>query len=507
MMEKPDIFYITTPIYYVNDKPHIGHVYTTLAADVLARWHRLRGGDVFFLTGTDEHGAKVAASAAANRKTPQQFADENSERFRDAFKKLGIVGTDFIRTTELRHVKAVRAFMEKLQNATTPKGNPALYEADYRGLYCIACERFYTEKELADGRCPIHKRPVEPVKERNVFFRLSDYLDDVRNAVESDAVRVLPEERKREALGLIEQGIEDFSVSREKVKWGIPFPGKEGQTIYVWVEALQNYLSALGYPDAKPFQKFWPASVQLIGKDILKFHAIYWPALLMAAGLPLPKTLFVHGFFTINGDKMSKSQGNVIDPVALTKEYGIDGVRYLLLTQFPFGQDGDVQQGRFRDKYNTDLANGIGNFASRVLAMVHKYSGGEVPVAEGISPDVQTKIDETRVTVHDALDAFAFERALAAIQALITDGDTRIDRAKPWQLATSSPEQLPQILYDLLAVLVAITVLLAPFLPETTAKLRTTLGLGEAGGDDIPTLPPGRSLAPIEPLFPRLAKQ
>lgn len=457
-------FYITTPIYYVNDKPHLGHAYTTLAADVLARFHKARGEDVFFLTGTDEHGAKVAASAEAAGKTPQAFANENSEKFRLAFKTLGIESTDFIRTTEPRHEQAVQAFMAKLRE------KDVLYEKDYEGLYCTACERFYTEKELVDRHCPIHRRPVERIKERNVFFRLSRYLAEVQKAITSDALQIFPIERKQEALGLIAQGIEDFSVSREKVKWGIPFPGKEGQTMYVWVEALQNYLSALGYPDGAQFKKFWPADVQLMAKDILKFHAIYWPALLMAAGLPLPKTLFIHGFFSIDGEKMSKTTGNVIDPVALVDEFGVDAARYLLLSPFPFGQDGDLKRERFREKYNADLANGLGNLFARVTKMVSQYLGGKV---RGTTGDVDSRFQRTK----EQTEALDFYGALETTWRIIAEENVAIDRAKPWGLAKdeSKKGELAAFLGERIAVLGQLAHVLAPYMPDTAEKILAAL--------------------------------
>lgn len=487
MKEKRAKFYITTPIYYINDRPHLGHAYTTLAADVLARFHRAQGEEVFFLTGTDEHGAKVAASAEAAGKTPQAFADENSEKFRTAFSALGIEPSDFIRTTEPRHEQAVQAFMANL------KAKGVLYEKDYEGLYCTACERFYTEKELLDERCPIHKRTVERVKERNVFFRLSDYLDQVRLAIEHDELLIRPEERKQEALGLIKQGIEDFSVSREKVKWGIPFPGKDGQTIYVWVEALQNYLSALGYPNGEQFQRFWPADVQLMGRDILKFHTIFWPAMLMAAGLPLPKLLFIHGFFTINGEKMSKTTGNVIDPVALVDEFGADAARYLLLSQFPFGQDGDLERGRFREKFNADLANGLGNLFARVTKMVNQYCDGRIIRSGrndrigGAASSVVPQLDR----VGEQVATLDFYGALETVWRVITDENVAIDRARPWDMAKEDAKrkELKAFLSERVFVLQMIAKALAPFMPATAQKMHEVLFSDR--------------IAKGEPLFPR----
>lgn len=493
-------FYITTPIYYVNDQPHIGHAYTTVAADVLARWHRLDGDDVFFLTGTDEHGAKVAESAKKAGLDPKAFADQNSEKFRATFQRLNLSFDHFIRTTDSSHERQVGAFLAKL------KDNGALYEGEYRGLYCTGCETFVTEKELVGGKCPIHKTVPSVITEQNYFFRLQDYLAEVERRIREKEIRIEPESRLQETLGLFKQGLEDFSVSREKVTWGIPFPFDPKQTVYVWVEALQNYITAIGYSDDRSrFTAWWPHVMHLMAKDILKFHTVYWPALLLAAGEEPPKRIFLHGFFTVNGEKMSKSLGNVIDPNRLIDQFGDDGARYLLLSQFPFGEDGDIQEGRFVEKYNADLANGFGNLASRVLAMVHKFSGGEVPVADGVSPEVAEQTTSTRAAVDDALAHCAFERAFQSIARLIAFGDGVIDREKPWQLAKTDPERLKQVLFDLLAIVANVTVLHHPFLPKATAALATALGFGELTRE-VPPLPPGRSLATLMPLFPRLGE-
>lgn len=496
-MNDKKVFYITTPIYYVNDQPHIGHAYTTIAADALARWHRLKGEDVFFLTGTDEHGAKVAESAAKAGVDPKAFADQNSEKFRTVFQRLDLSFDHFIRTTDAAHEQQVGAFLEKL------KKQNAIYEGEYRGLYCTGCENFITEKELIDGKCPIHKTEPKHITERNYFFRLKDYLPKVEALIRSGAIRIEPAARLQETLGLFTQGLEDFSISRENVAWGIPFPFDKTQTVYVWVEALQNYITAIGYSeDRSRFERYWPHVTHLMAKDILKFHTVYWPALLLAAGEEPPKRVFLHGFFTVNGEKMSKSLGNVIDPNDLIDQFGSDGARYLLLSQFPFGEDGDIQEERFVEKYNADLANGFGNLASRVVTMIHKFSGGEVPVADGVSREVADRIKAARSATDEALERLAFERAFQAIFSLIASADGIIDKQKPWELAKSDTERLKQVLFDLLAILANVTVLLRPFLPKATATLSSALGLGE-GSDIVPSLPPGRSLALLTPLFPR----
>ncbi|MFH1565199.1 MAG: class I tRNA ligase family protein, partial [bacterium] len=302
-------FYITTPIYYVNDKPHIGHAYTTIAADVLARYHRLKGEDVFFLTGTDEHGDKVARSAEKNGKSPLEFCDENSAKFQMAWDVLNITNNDFIRTTEERHKKIVKVLFERLRDARTPLGNVVIYEGEYEGLYCVGCEKYITEKELDNGKCPDHQKEPEVIREKNWFFRLSDYGKVLREKIESDEIYVFPQERKNEVLSFIDQGLDDVAISRPSVKWGLPIPWDADQKIYVWIEALMNYLSAIDI-DSERGKKLWPADVHLMAKDIIKFHAVIWPAILLALDLDLPKSISVHGFFTIDGKKMSKSLGN-----------------------------------------------------------------------------------------------------------------------------------------------------------------------------------------------------
>lgn len=447
-------FYITTPIYYVNAKPHIGHAYTTLAADVIARAHKLKGDDTFFLTGTDEHGAKVAEAAGLAGKSPQAFSDEIAELFKSAWANLGIEYSDFIRTTEPRHEAGVTAFLGVL------KKNNALYEGEYRGLYCTGCENFITEKELVDGLCPVHKKKPQEVVEKNWFFKLSKYLAQVGELISSDKLKVGPNSAKKEALGLVRQGLEDFSVSREKVKWGIPLPWDESQTVYVWVDALLNYVTARGYPQLS--KTAWPADLQLVGKDILKFHAIYWPAMLLAAGLPPQRELFVHGYFSIDGQKMSKSLGNVIDPNDLVKEYGADGARYLILSQFPFGQDGDIKVEKFKEQFNADLANGIGNLVSRTANLIEKNFDGAFDKKEPQAPD-------------EGFDALLsgnrIDEALKSVVSGFGELDKKIDEQKLWNLVKENKNQANKILSDIANEILALARKLAPFLPVAAEKI------------------------------------
>lgn len=471
-------FYITTPIYYVNDKPHIGHAYTTVAADVLARWHRLRGDEVFFLTGTDEHGAKVAESAQRVKKTPQELCDENSKIFKNTFQNLNLSFDYFIRTTDQRHKETVAKFMQKLWD------NGDIYEGTYQGLYCTGCESFLTEKELVEGRCSVHLQEPEKISEKNYFFKLKKYLPRVKKLIEKDKIKIQPEDRKKETLGLFQQGLEDFSVSRERVKWGIPLPFDQSQITYVWVDALQNYISAIGYSDnEREFKKWWKDTgpLHLMAKDILKFHCVFWPALLIAAGEKPPKELFLHGFFTINGQKMSKSLGNVIDPNDLVKKYGPDATRYLLLSQFPFGQDGDIKSEKFDEQFNADLANGIGNVVSRVANLIEQ-SGGRLK-------EKPKESDHVFRNVSRYLKKLEFHGAISAIRSEIDDLDYRLQKERPWEKAENNENRL-KFLYEAAETILALAKATEPFMPETGLKIREKFTASK--------------ITKGEPLFPRI---
>ncbi len=494
-------FYITTPIYYVNDRPHIGHSYTTISADVLARYRRLAGDEVFFLTGTDEHGSKVAESAEKAGKTPQEFCDELSAAFQLLWDRLDISHDDFIRTTSERH----QAGVEKILNCLKAAGT--IYEDYYEGLYCTGCERFLTDKELVDGKCPDHKREPEWIKEKNYFFDLKKFLPAVEKLIDTEEIKILPASRRQEVLGLIKQGLENFSVSRENVKWGIKLPFDRSQVTYVWVDALQNYLTALGYDDGENFKKFWPADIHLMAKDIIKFHALYWPALLMAIGLPAPKTIFAHGFFTIDGQKMGKSLGNAVDPNELIDDFGADATRYLLLTQFPFGQDGDIKVGNFPIQYNADLANGIGNLFSRVTAMAEKYFGGIAPTEDKEFADEMAGIWRQ---YDEAMADFAIDQAVEKIKKLSAFCDGYIERQKPWELAKTAPEQLAKAIYNLLEALRHLGLMIYPLMPQTAEKILAGLGQADWKNKKLNDLQKwggleaGTKITKTEPLFPRL---
>jgi methionyl-tRNA synthetase len=446
-------FFLTTPIYYVNDEPHIGHAYTTLAADVIARYYREKQGteNVFFLTGTDEHGLKVAQAAQEKGLTPKDFADEVAPRFKKAWELLNIEPDYFIRTTDARHEKVVTELLQEIYD----KGY--IYPGTYKGLYCIGCEKFLTENELVNGKCPLHpnKEPVRQ-EEKNYFLKLKDLSKKVLEKIEKGEYQILPEERKKEIVARIKLGVEDISVSREGVSWGIPVPWDPAQTIYVWVDALINYYSATRFEKGK--EKFWPADIHLLGKDILWFHAVIWEALLIAAGIALPKTIFAHGFFTINGQKMSKSLGNVISPKQLVDRYGVDGARYLVLSAYPFGSDGDISLAKFDERYNSDLANGLGNLVARVAKLCEKAGLKGLKQEKGFDKSVAT-----------FLEKYNLDQALAEILGKAKLVDQAISVDKPWEI--SDLKELGKIILPHAQNILGLAYQLTPFLPETAQKI------------------------------------
>ena len=520
-LKKSKRFFFTTPIYYVNDRPHIGQAYTTIATDVLVRFKKLANKKTFFLTGTDEHGSKVYKSAQNAKLDPQKFCDIISGFFKDLWKNLKIEYDYFVRTTDKRHEKAVQDFLEKLYNSRTEKGEPVIYKGEYKGLYCVGCEKFITEKELVGGLCPDHQRKPELLSEKNYFFRLSAYLPKVKELILKDEIRILPEERKKEVLGLFKQKLEDFSISREKVKWGITLPFDRSQKAYVWVDALQNYITAIGYGDDKKQFNFWwneGEIAHLIGKDILKFHCIFWPAMLLAGGEKPPDTIFVHGFFTVNGQKMSKSLGNVIDPNYLQKKYGSDGVRYLLLTQFPFGQDGDIQEKRFIEKYNSDLANDFGNLVSRILKMVSDFYKGKIPEPKSYGSLEKSLIDHTENTKKDVfedIENFRIDSATEKILKLVRKTNKYIEESAPWNLAKKNElDKLGTVLYTGCECLRILSFLFYPFLPSKCKRIRELLGFGSDELEPVKeydkswgVLTPGTEVLKPESLFPRISKE
>ncbi|MCX7778871.1 MAG: methionine--tRNA ligase [Patescibacteria group bacterium] len=463
-------FYLTTPIYYVNDQPHLGHAYTTIAADVLARYYRMKGDQVFFLTGTDEHGAKIAESAEKNKKTPQEWCDEMSARFKLAWDVLNISYDNFIRTTDQNHEQAVKKAITRLyQKGWIKKG---LYE----GLYCVGCERYYTTKELIDGRCPDHQRVPERVSEECYLFKLSAFQKPLLRLIDEKTLVIEPEKRKNEVVGFLKtEKLEDVSISRKRVQWGIPLPWDGSQTLYVWIDAFLNYLTGLGWDGEERVPELWPADLQLMAKDILRVHSTIWPALLLALEVPLPKKIFAHGFFTVNGQKMSKSLGNVLDPIEQAKNFSSDGLRWLLLSSFPFGVDGDVSLEKFYEKYKADLANGIGNLVARVLALATKLQLTNYKLKK--EREWVKKIERVWRGYQRAMEKLAFEEVAKEILNFIALVDREINKKEPWRLLKTNLVEFQKVIYNLLESLRQLAWLIQPLMPETADKIFDQLGI------------------------------
>lgn len=510
-MAGPKRYYVTTPIYYVNDVPHIGHAYTTLACDVLARFKRLDGYDVKFLTGTDEHGQKVEKSAQEKGIDPQTFTDQVSQRFRDLLQTMNFSADDFIRTTEERHRISVQALWEKL------KQNGDIYLDNYAGWYSVRDEAFYVESELtknADGSFTAPTgAPVEWVEEASYFFKLSAWGPRLLKFYGENPDFILPKTRRNEVMSFVEGGLNDLSVSRTTFKWGIPVPGDDAHIMYVWLDALTNYITAVGYPDENhgEFTTYWPADLHMVGKDILRFHAVYWPAFLMAAGIEPPKRVFAHGWWTNEGQKISKSVGNVIDPVELVETYGLDAVRYFLLREVPFGNDGDFSRTAMVGRMNSELANDLGNLAQRVLSMVNKNCDGAVPAHGPFSDDDQEMLASAHGLIHqlrEHMDVQAFNSALETVWVLIRACNGYVDRQAPWKLKKEDPARMGTVLYVLVECIRHIALLLQPFMPHAMAKMLDLLAISAAHRSfdflgSAHVLEPGRALPAPEGVFPR----
>ena len=503
-------FYVTTPIYYVNDAPHVGHAYTTVIADALARWHRLNGDDTFFLTGTDEHGLKVAQSADEAGVTPQQQADRNAERFRQTWDSLDISYDDFIRTTEPRHHKTVQKLLSRI------KDNGDIELDTYEGPYCVSCEAYYHESELVDGNCPVHTgKPVIRLKEDNYFFRLSRYQQRLLDWIEADPEVIQPEGKRNEVVGFIRQGLDDVSITRTSLTWGVPVPWAEGHVFYVWYDALINYLTAIGYgEDEERFQAWWPHVRHLIGKEIIRFHCVYWPAMLMAAGLDPPRRVYVHGWLLLGGEKLSKTVHGParltdIAPARLVDDFGVDGFRYHFLRDTPFGPDGDFSYERMVDRYNADLANNFGNLVSRVATVVGKKCEGVGPAPRADSQLAQVAADSHAA----ATEAWANTQPSVALEAtwrLIRETNALLEATEPWKL-DPGPE-VNGVLGDALEAVRIVAILASPAIPNACAEAWRRIGLAGSPLDErLPEAaawgryPGGLTVTKGTPLFPRVS--
>jgi methionyl-tRNA synthetase len=506
-------FYITTPIYYVNDVPHIGHAYTTIACDTLSRWHRMRGGSTHFLTGTDEHGQKIQQAAEKRGMKPIELCDEVVINFEKLWKALDISNDDIIRTTEERHIKVTRYFFERL----IASGD--IYKGLYEGWYCVPCETYVPDAQMDEKRlCPDCSRPLSRMSEESYFFRLSKYQEALIKHYETHQDAIMPRGRYNEVMNFIRSGLQDLSVSRTTLRWGIPVPGDERHTVYVWLDALINYISAVGYPGSgAKWESCWPCVRHVVGKDIIRFHAVIWPAVLMAMGLNPPVCVFAHGWWTVEGDKMSKSKGNVVDPFEMVDIYGADSFRYFLLREVPFGSDGDFSEFGMVNRINSDLANDIGNLLNRTLQMIEKYRDGRLPLSSVFerSRDIDAALrglaEKTLSDMDSRMDDFSPDGALKTLWILIGAGNKYIDETQPWKLGKDDPDdRLDIVLRTLWEVLHLVSILVFPFMPKTAERMHSQLGLeNDISGERYTDWKWGGRSAPVfvrkgDVLFPRI---
>ena len=500
-------FYLTTPLYYVNDVPHIGHMYTNILADCMARFRRLEGREVFFLTGTDEHGDKIARAARSAGEEPQAFVDRISPRFNELWSKLGISHDDFIRTTQERHVRTVTQVLTRLKE----KGD--IYAGEYKGFYCTPCETFWSDSQLVEGRCPDCNRPVEALTEKNYFFRMSRYQKWLVKEIESRPEFLRPATRRNEILSFLKQPLTDLCISRPRgrLSWGIPIPFDTGYVTYVWVDALINYVSACGWvTDEARFKKLWPADLHLIGKDILRHHAVTWIIMLKALDLAIPRTILAHGWWTVQGEKMSKSKGNVVDPRRVIEEWGRDATRYFLLREVPVGQDGDFSHRAISNRYRNDLANDLGNLVNRTLSMITRYFGGRVPEpGTGVSP-LETLAAGLGEALKKRMDQYDFKGALETIWQVVERANRYVEESKPWALAKAKKErELAGVLYNLCETVRILGIYLEPFLPDSAKRIGKMIAVDVMAkgrwesASSWGGLRAGLQIGPVEILFPR----